>query len=262
MQNVSQNCAIEALRILSNISVLLVEPSSPGNVGAVARVLKNTGVQQLILVNPCEWNIPEVRSMAHGSSEILDNCKVHPDIASATKNSNLVIGMTHRDGRMREIQNDYRTVFRDALKHTQGHRLTLVFGRERDGLWTRELEYCHWLVRIPSAVPYPSFNLSHAVLLAVYELFHIVMEESLPSRQETLSRSDELANAEETEHVVQNVIDVMSMVDFKAYNDAPESFSRVLRRFLTRVPLNRRDATVIHRIFSQIKKFARHHKSS
>ncbi|MEM4266881.1 MAG: TrmH family RNA methyltransferase, partial [Candidatus Nanoarchaeia archaeon] len=34
------------------ISVALVEPKTPGNVGAVARCMKNFNLERLILVNP------------------------------------------------------------------------------------------------------------------------------------------------------------------------------------------------------------------
>ena len=240
---------------LGNFSVILVEPGIPGNIGAVARVLKNTGIGQLSLVNPGEWDLPETRWMAHASGEILDNCSVFPDLGSAVRNANLVIGTTCRAGRLRELEDDYRGLLRKACDCARSHRVALVFGRERDGLWSRELEQCHWLLRIPAAVPYPSFNLSHAVLLVVYELFHIAGKETScsPSAERM---EDDLATAEQTERVIGNVLDAMAEIGFKAYNDDPGTFARVLRRFLTRTPLERRDAMVIHRICSQIRKFS------
>ena len=61
---------------------------------------------------------------------------------------------------------------------------------------------------------------------------------------------------EQTERVIGNVLDAMAAIGFKAYNDDPGTFARVLRRFLARTPLERRDAMVIHRICSQIRKFS------
>ena len=239
---------------LGNFSVILVEPGTPGNIGAVARVLKNTGIGELSLVNPGEWDLPETRWMAHASGEILDSCSVFPDLGSAVRNANLVIGTTCRAGRLRELEDDYRGLLRKACDCAGSHRVALVFGRERDGLWSRELEQCHWLLRIPAAVPYPSFNLSHAVLLVAYELFHIAgMETCSPSADRM---EDDLATSEQTERVIGKVLDAMAAIGFKAYNDDPGTFARVLRRFLTRTPLERRDAMVIHRICSQIRKFS------
>ena len=240
--------------LLGNFSVVLVEPGTPGNIGAVARVLKNTGIGQLSLVNPGKWDLPETRWMAHASGEILDNCTVFPDLGSAVRNANLVIGTTCRPGRLRELEDDYRGLLRKACDSARSHRVALVFGRERDGLWSRELEQCHWLLRIPLAVPYPSFNLSHAVLLVAYELFHAAAKDTSGSLSGDLS--DDLATAEQTKRVIENVLDAMAAIGFKAYNDDPGSFARVLRRFLTRTPLERRDAMVIHRICGQIRKFS------
>lgn len=157
----------------ANVTVVLVEPSSPGNIGSVARVLKNTGLSRLALVNPGEWQTGEARRMAHGSEEILQACEVYPDVAAAVGASHLVIGTSHRLGRSREVADDFRPVLREAAQLAETHRVSIVFGRERDGLWHREIRHCHQMVRIPAAVSYPSFNLSHAVLLIAYELFSL-----------------------------------------------------------------------------------------
>lgn len=243
---------------LDNVSIVLVEPSSPGNVGSVARVLKNTGIGSLRLVNPGEWDVPEARLMAHGAGDILDRATEFPDLAAATHESNLVIGTTHRDGRMREVNDSYRQTIATAFEHARSHSLSIVFGRERDGLWTDEIERCHWLIRIPSAVSHPSFNLSHAVLLIAYEVFYL-SKITPTATGEGLAPVADLATADQAEHVVKNILDAMAIIEFKAYNKDPGSFARVLRRFLTRTPLHRRDAMVLHRVCSQIKKFARRH---
>ena len=94
----------------ANLSVVLVEPSSPGNIGAVARVLRNTGISNLHLVNPCPWDNLEARARAHGSTDILESCRLFPDLASAVSEAHIVIGTTHRDGRNRVVDSDPRAV--------------------------------------------------------------------------------------------------------------------------------------------------------
>ena len=44
-----------------NISFILIEPKEPGNVGAVARAMKNMGFHNLELVNPCEYVTGEAK---------------------------------------------------------------------------------------------------------------------------------------------------------------------------------------------------------
>ena len=235
-----------------NVTVVLVEPSSPGNIGSVARVLKNTGLSQLALVNPGEWLTGEARKMAHGSEEILEACEVYTDLATAVETSHLVIGTTHRLGRSREVTDDFRPVLKEATRLAESHRVSIVFGRERDGLWHREIRHCHRMVRIPAAVSYPSFNLSHAVLLIVYELFRLSSSSSLPPPP-----TPDLATAGQLERVYDHILRTMAAVELKAYNDDLGSYGKVVRRFLNRTPLDRRDATVIHRFCSQVLGFAR-----
>ena len=244
------------MSVPTNVTVVLVEPSSPGNIGSVARVLKNTGLSRLALVNPGDWLTPEARRMAHGSEEILEACEVYADLATAVGTSHLVIGTTHRLGRSREVTDDFRHVLIEAAHLADSHRVSIVFGRERDGLWRREIRYCHRMVRIPAAVPYPSFNLSHAVLLMAYELFR------LSSLSSPASDAADLANAEQQERVYDHILRAMEAVELRAYNDDIASYGRVVRRFLNRAPLNRRDAMVIHRFCSQIRGFARRYVKS
>ena len=50
---------------LLRVRIVLVEPAGALNVGSVARVMKNMGLQQLVLVNPqCDPLGEEARTMA------------------------------------------------------------------------------------------------------------------------------------------------------------------------------------------------------
>lgn len=235
---------------LDRVRVVLVEPAAPGNIGAVARVLRNTGLRQLVLVNPGVWRTAEAEWLAHGSTQILDGALEVPDLATAVGDCHLVVGTTHRVGRFRVVDDDYRMLLADAAAVAAGgHRVALVFGREKDGLSREELLRCHRLLRIPSAVPHPSFNLSHAVLLVAYELFRRLGD--------PLERPEAapLATAAQTDRLVHNLLAAMAAIGFHPFNDDPGTFERVLRRFLGRAPLERRDAAVLHRIAGQIARY-------
>ncbi len=64
-----------------NIYIILVEPETPGNIGSVARAMKNTGLDNLRLVNPCDTDTIELRQLAHRSKDIVKKAilvnKVH-----------------------------------------------------------------------------------------------------------------------------------------------------------------------------------------
>ena len=83
---------------MNNVQVVLVEPGTPGNIGATARVLKTTGIERLTLVKPGNWDTIEARRFAHGSGDILDNCRICPDLATAVAECHTVVGTTHRVG--------------------------------------------------------------------------------------------------------------------------------------------------------------------
>lgn len=235
---------------LTNLQVVLVEPANTGNIGATARVLKNTGISQLVLVNPPQkWDTLRTRWLAHASGEILDSCQIFPDLASAVADTHLVIGTTHRTGRGREVISTPRKLISQIAPQAFHHRIALVFGREKDGLWREELLHCHHLVRFPSAVLYPSFNLSHAVLLLTYEFF-LALQEAEPAPPQLL------ATADERERLLSHLFEALGTIDFKPHNDDPANFSRVVRRFFNKTKLDKRDIRVIHRVLGQIRKFA------
>ncbi|MEW6754395.1 MAG: RNA methyltransferase [Candidatus Latescibacterota bacterium] len=237
---------------LDNVRVVLVEPASPGNIGATARVLRNTGISQLVLVNPpAPWCTEEARWLAHGSQEILESCQVAPDLAGAVADAHLVVGTTHRLGRFREVETDLKQVAAEVASLAFHHRVALVFGREKDGLWREELLHCDRLLRFPTAVSYPSLNLSHAVLLLAYEVFAAVQQ--APARP---SRPGDLVTAAEREQLVGHLLQALETIGFRGRNADPANFARVLRRVLNRIPLARRDLRVIHRVCGQVDKFA------
>jgi TrmH family RNA methyltransferase len=237
---------------LANVKIVLVEPAAPGNIGATARVLKNTGLSRLALVNPGPWDTPEARWMAHGSEEILDRCEIHPDLPSAVADAQLVIGTTHRVGRFRQVNSAPRRAIAELASLAHHHRIAVVFGREKDGLWRSELQHCHQLIRFPWAVPHPSLNLSHAVLLFAYELF-------AASRTARPAPRRDLATAAERDRLHLHLTRVLDAIGFRPFNNDPENFSRVLHRFLNRSQIERLDTVVIHKICGQIEKFAARH---
>jgi len=236
--------------LLDNIRIVLVEPAVPGNVGAVARVLRTTGIAHLTLVNPGDWDTARARWMAHGSQTILDSCQVVGSVAAAVRDVHLVIGTSHRVGRFREVADGYSKVLHRAAGLAHQHQVAILFGREKDGLSREEIEHCHEVIRIPSAVSHPSFNLSHAVLLVAFELFRVADDVPPPRPRDLVSVGD-------LDHLSERVLQAMSAIDFHPYNEDPSNFRRVVRRVLRRVQLERRDANVIHRVCGQIRKFAR-----
>ena len=88
---------------LDHIRIVLVEPKEPGNIGAVARAMKNTGLSHLYLVNPPDHTSGTARAMAHGSGDILYGATVVSSLAEALADVSLAVGTSHRKRREFDI---------------------------------------------------------------------------------------------------------------------------------------------------------------
>ncbi len=240
---------------LDNIRVVLVEPATPGNIGATARVLKTTGISQLALVNPRTWDTPEARAFAHGAGDILDGSQVFPSLAAAVADCHIVVGTTHRQGRFRAVTAAQPPLIAQLASQAHHRCIALVFGRERDGLWHEELALCHQVLRFPTATAYPSLNLSHAVLLLAYGLYAAVSEKPP-------NPPGQLATAGERERMFAQILEALAEIGFASYNNKPDHFGRVLRRFFNKVDLEVRDVRAIQTICGQIRKFSRRYRRS
>ncbi|MBW4513418.1 MAG: RNA methyltransferase [Scytonematopsis contorta HA4267-MV1] len=155
---------------LTSVKIILVEPAGPLNVGSVARVMKNFGLQQLILVNPqCDHLGAEARLMAVHASSILDNAVLVTSLPQALKGCKRAIATT---GTIHDWEAPVETP-RAALPwlmEESGQPSALIFGREDRGLSKQELNYAQKFVRIPSSPEYSSLNLASAVAVCCYEM--------------------------------------------------------------------------------------------
>jgi len=153
------------------ISFILVEPKVPENIGAAARAVKTMGYKRLVLINPCEYRTGPAQWLAHGSSDILGKAEVYGSLKEALTGTDITIGTT---ARYRSIKGEYTSLedLRALLERESGNykKVALVFGREESGLSNQEISLCDITSTIQLAAPYPSLNLSQAVMLYAYML--------------------------------------------------------------------------------------------
>jgi TrmH family RNA methyltransferase len=159
------------MQLLKNIRIVLCRPIYGGNIGAVCRAMANMGLSDLALVASGDVNWDEARKMACAAHGILENRKEAATIQEAVVDCALVIGTTARLGLYRQHALTPRECAAEILQTAHGGKAALVFGPEDNGLNNLELEACHRLIQIPSSPDYRSINLSHAVMICVYDLF-------------------------------------------------------------------------------------------
>ncbi|MEG4291053.1 RNA methyltransferase [Microcoleus sp. C2C3] len=153
----------------ANIRIVLVEPAGPLNVGSVARVMKNMGLHQLVLVNPhCDHLGEEARLMAVRAADILETAKVVESLPAALIGCVRAIATTGDDSRSLPTKLEDPA---DALPWLLEAPSALIFGPEDCGLTNAQLNRAQRLIRIPSSDAYTSLNLAQAVAICCYELY-------------------------------------------------------------------------------------------
>ena len=155
---------------MGTVRVVLVRPEAPANIGAVARVVRNTGLAGLDLVAPGDWRTVECWRTAWGAQDLLEGARVHDDLSSALRDASFVAALSGRRESGPPVL-DVRDLALEVAALEDGEACALVFGPENTGLTDAEMALCGRRVRIPSHPDQPSLNLSHAVMVAGYEVF-------------------------------------------------------------------------------------------
>lgn len=149
--------------------VVLVETEESLNIGSVARAMKNLGFRNLHLVAPRNYKPERAAITARWATEdLLAGLTIHDSLEQALAPMQEVVGFSGRPGKDRF--NIELPALMQSLREKPLQTTALVFGPEDTGLRSDHIEHCRWLVRIPSTVEYPSFNLAQAVLLGLFEL--------------------------------------------------------------------------------------------
>jgi len=162
--------ALSAEARLSRLRVVLCRPTHPGNIGAAARAIKTMGLSQLVLVEPKLFPHPEATARASGAAGVLEVARVCATLDEALAGCVLAIGLSARHRELVGKVQSAREAALEAIDHTAGGDVALVFGTETFGLTNDEVSRCQTLAFIPSNPDYGSLNLAAAVQVVAYEL--------------------------------------------------------------------------------------------
>ncbi|MHC1631015.1 MAG: RNA methyltransferase [Methanotrichaceae archaeon] len=169
------------------LRVVLVEPMYDGNVGSIARVMKNFGFHRLVLVNPCPIGDFGL-AMASHSKDLIENAQIVSSLEEAIQRTNLVVGTSgvevlNTDDHLR-VPSFSPDKLASSLQGTKGE-IALLLGREDNGLTREELQICDMIVTIPTSQEYSIMNISHAAALILYSLSQVKKGEiALASRDD------------------------------------------------------------------------------
>jgi TrmH family RNA methyltransferase len=161
------------------MAVLLVEPKTFGNVGSIARSMKNFGLERLIIVNPRYEQSDDVYGFAMHARDILDSAEVIQDgrstpeiLSSLREGFHTVIGTTSKASNYMKL---YRVPVDIGDWLAEGtfspDSSLIIFGREDNGLTDEEMHLCDIMVTISANPDYPTMNLSHAAAIIFHEIW-------------------------------------------------------------------------------------------
>lgn len=158
--------------MLRRIRIVLIGTTHPGNIGAVARAMKNMCLQRLVLVKPKSFPSAEATARAAGAGGLLADALVCDTLEQAIRGCTLVVGASARLRSVGWPLLEPRACAARVLEECREDAdVALLFGRESSGLSNAELDRCHYLVHIPANPDFPSLNLSQAVQIIGYELY-------------------------------------------------------------------------------------------
>lgn len=228
---------------LNNIQIVLVRTLYAGNIGSVARAMKNMGIFRLTLADPgCTIDDESMRMATH-ARDVLVKAKVVKDIGNPVKKSGYIFGSTSRSRKWRSSVSP-AVMARKVATLIRNNQVSLLFGPEDMGLSNHELELCHEVVAIPTAAGGGSLNLAQAVMVLCYEIYCATLEkvECEPIR---------LAPSQEIEKMYAHMRSALLEIGYLNPQN-PDHIMGRFRRILTRAGLQLEDVKLIRGIFRQL----------
>jgi len=171
---------------MKKLSIALIEPVYEVNVGLIARVMKNFGLEELLLINP-KVDLSKARKFASHGIDILEKAKTI-GFDELIKSFDIVVGTTAiATKRPSKVLRKALTpeCLAENLKEFSGN-LCLLFGRESTGLKNEELKKCDMIVSIDTGTEYRTLNISHSVAMLLYE----ISKQKIEAHEEIASRED------------------------------------------------------------------------
>ena len=239
-----------------NCRVVLVRPRFAANVGSAARVLRNLGASELVLVAPAaDPADPEARRLSAHGQDVLDRCRVVADLGEAVADCVFVAATSARVGGLmrRQTVGTPEEVLGRLAEAMSAGPAAIVFGPEADGLTTAEASRCHCLVHIPADPDYPVLNLAQAVAVCLYEL-----------RRQWLRRTEDAPAREapapfaEQERMFAHLREALEQIHF-LWDDKADALMHALRHLIGRAGPTPMEVGILEGVARQIRWYVAHH---
>lgn len=234
--------------MLENIRIVMVRPRGSGNIGSIARAMKNTGLRELAIVGKARTRSFWARAMAVHGRDILSEARCYETVRAAVADCTLVVGTTCRSGLYRFHSRTPREVAGEIAAAAASGKVALIFGPEDHGLSNDDLKHCQLLITIPTHPDYQSLNVAQAAVICLYEIYVASLDEPV---KQTIPR----ARAEDIERLYDRMRRSLLKIGF-LHPQNPEHMLFAFRRILGRTGLEERDVAILTGLFRQIEWYA------
>lgn len=235
--------------MLTNIRIILVNTSHPGNIGSVARAMKTMGLAELFLVSPEHSpRHPKAKELASSALDVLEKSVTVATLEQAIADCGLVVGTSARTRAIPWPLLSPRELGEKAIAESSHTKVAIVFGREDSGLTNEELHQCHFHVHIPSNPEYSSLNIASAVQVIAYELRVASLQEMT-----TQTWDYEFASAEAMQGFYEHLERVLIAIDF-LNPSVPRQLMPRLRRLFNRTRPDVMEMNILRGILGAMEK--------
>ena len=235
------------LKSAPRLFCVLCECKNAGNMGAVARAIKNMGLEGLILVRPNRKQWLEAVKMAPGAEEILEKAAIYSSMEHAISGMHYVIGTTGRIRKHRLRTFTPREIIPKLINLPSDHRIAIVFGSERTGLSNHQLSFCQKVIVIPTSPNLLSINLAQAVMILAYEWRMSLLRKKAVKENKKMV----FAGADKRKRLMEHTESVLRRIGFIRENADHIMLSLV--DILSRLDLTEREVALLRGILSRIE---------
>lgn len=235
--------------IADRIRIVLVDSQDGANIGSVCRAMKTMGLSRLALVTNREYDDNRVRTLALHASDIWENRKEFKTLDEALEGSALTVAATRRKGKFRKMSCASPEQLVSMISTMGDGMVSIVFGRESDGLTDAEVNKCSMVVTIPTSDSFPSLNLAQAVQIICYCIYKGLKPYS----------SDKILATESTTIAsVSRIIEEIGQTGFFKTEDERRMTAIFMKDMISRSAPTDRELQKIEKLFTKLSRIKVH----
>lgn len=233
-----------------SVRIVLVGTTHPGNIGAVARAMKNMGFRDLALVSPRYFPHEEATARASGAEDVLDGAVVVETLAEALADCHFAAGASARSRAIEWPTLEPRACAARLIEESGKGKVAVVMGPEKSGLSNEHLDRCQALLTIPTNPDFSSLNIAMAVQVITYEL-RLATRDAEPLQAPDIPP----ATAEEMEYFYRHLEAVITRTGFLD-PDNPRTLMRRLRRLFNKSEPDQNEINILRGILTSVERVA------